>query len=89
VRDGGYRGTVVLVHSPAGVMPPMGELIYAEAGVACPKLARLAATHSSRARVPRRSAGTVGGALAMNAGCYGSETWDVVGKASTVSRAGK
>ena len=90
VRDGGYRGTVVLMHSPRGVMRAEGELIYAEAGFACPKLARFAATRGFEgaeflAGVP----GTVGGALAMNAGCYGSETWDVVAKALTVSRAGK
>ncbi len=77
VRDGGYRGTVVLMHSPHGAMR-------------CPKVARLAAMHSFEgaeflAGVP----GTVGGALAMNAGCYGSETWDVVAKVLTVSRAGK
>jgi len=90
VRDGGYRGTVVLMHSPRGVMRAEGELIYAEAGFACPKLARFAATRGFEgaeflAGVP----GTVGGALAMNAGCYGSETWDVVAKVLTVSRAGK
>ncbi len=90
VRDGGYRGTVVLMHSPHGAMRAEGELIYAEASVACPKVARLAAMHSFEgaeflAGVP----GTVGGALAMNAGCYGSETWDVVAKVLTVSRAGK
>jgi UDP-N-acetylmuramate dehydrogenase len=90
VRDGGYRGTVVLMHSPHGAMRVESDLIYAEASVACPKVARLAATHSFEgaeflAGVP----GTVGGALAMNAGCYGSETWDVVAKALTVSRAGK
>jgi UDP-N-acetylmuramate dehydrogenase len=53
-------------------------------------VARLAATRGFEgaeflAGIP----GTVGGALAMNAGCYGSETWDVVAKALTVSRAGK
>jgi UDP-N-acetylmuramate dehydrogenase len=90
VRDGGYRGTVVLMHSPRGAMRAEGELIYAEAGVACPKVARFAATHGFEgaeflAGVP----GTVGGALAMNAGCYGAETWDVVEKVLTVSRAGK
>jgi UDP-N-acetylmuramate dehydrogenase len=90
VRDGGYRGTVVLMHSPHGAMHVEGDLIYAEASVACPKVARLAAMHSFEgaeflAGVP----GTIGGALAMNAGCYGSETWDVVAKALTVSRAGK
>jgi UDP-N-acetylmuramate dehydrogenase len=65
-------------------------LIYAEASVACPKVARLTATRGFEgaeflAGVP----GTVGGALAMNAGCYGSETWDVVAKVLTMSRAGK
>jgi UDP-N-acetylmuramate dehydrogenase len=90
VRDGGFRGTVVLMHSPRGAMRVEGDLIYAEAGVACPKVARLAAMHSFEgaeffAGVP----GTVGGALAMNAGCYGSETWDVVAKVQTILRAGK
>src|SRR5713226_1165223 len=90
VRDGGFHGTVVLMHSPHGAMRVEGDLIYAEASVACPKVARLSATRGFEgaeflAGVP----GTVGGALAMNAGCYGSETWDVVAKVSTISRAGK
>jgi UDP-N-acetylmuramate dehydrogenase len=90
VRDGGYRGTVVLMHSPHGALRVEGDLVYAEASVACPKVARLAATHGFEgaeflAGVP----GTVGGALAMNAGCYGSETWDVVAQVLTLSRAGK
>ncbi len=89
VRDGGYRGTVVLMHNPHGAMQVEGDLIYAEAGVASPKVARFAATHGFEgseflAGVP----GTVGGALAMNAGCYGAETWDVVAKVLTASRAG-
>jgi len=90
VRDGGFRGTVVLMHSPHGATRVEGDLIYAEASVACPKVARLAATHGFEgaeflAGVP----GTVGGALAMNAGCYGSETWDVAAKVQTVSRGGR
>ncbi len=89
VRDGGFRGTVVLMHSPHGAMRLEGDSIYAEASVACPKVARFAATHGFEgaeflAGVP----GTVGGALAMNAGCYGSETWDVVAKVSTILRGG-
>lgn len=89
VRDGGYRGTVVLMHDPQGVMRVEGELIYAEAGVASPKVARFAATHGFEgseflAGVP----GTIGGALAMNAGCYGAETWDVVAKVTTALRTG-
>jgi len=90
VRDGGFRGTVVLMHSPHGATRVEGDLIYADASVACPKVARFAATHGFEgaeflAGVP----GTVGGALAMNAGCYGSETWDVVAKVSTTSREGR
>ncbi|MGB7540874.1 MAG: UDP-N-acetylmuramate dehydrogenase [Burkholderiales bacterium] len=89
VRDGGYRGTVVLMHTSRGALRLEGGLVYAEAGVASPKVARFAATHRLEgaeflAGVP----GTVGGALAMNAGCYGSETWDVVAKVLTVSRTG-
>ena len=90
VRDGGFHGTVVLMHSSHGAMRVEGDLMYAEASVACPKVARLAATRGYEgaeflAGVP----GTVGGALAMNAGCYGSETWDVVAKVLTMSRGGK
>src|SRR5262249_8039547 len=90
VRDGGFRGTVVLMHNPGGAMRAEGELVYADAGTASPKVARFAATQGFEgseflAGVP----GTVGGALAMNAGCYGSETWDVVAKAQTISRSGK
>jgi UDP-N-acetylmuramate dehydrogenase len=45
VRDGGFRGTAVLTHS-AKLRPRMESgLIYAEAGVASPKVARFAAQH--------------------------------------------
>src|SRR5690606_2629449 len=33
--------------------------------------------------------GTVGGALAMNAGCHGGETWDVVQRVQTIDRRGE
>lgn len=94
VRDGGIRGTVVFTHAAlrrffldegAGAAE-----IYAEAGVACPKVARFAAVHNLEgaeflAGIP----GTVGGALAMNAGCYGAETWDAVVRVRTVDRCGR
>jgi len=89
VRDGGWRGTVVLTHA-AALRPRMeGELIYAQAGVASPKVARFAALHALQgaeflAGVP----GCVGGALAMNAGCYGGEMWDIVERVSTIDRSG-
>lgn len=90
VRDGGFQGTVVLMHRTRGEMLLEGGLVYAEAGVAAPKVARFAATHALEgaeflAGVP----GTVGGALAMNAGCYGSETWDHVVRVRVIARDGR
>lgn len=95
VRDGGVRGTVVLMHRVLNGLrlEERGAnhgTIYAEAGVASPKVARFAALHDLLgaeflAGIP----GTVGGALAMNAGCYGSETWDVVEAVNCVTRAGE
>jgi UDP-N-acetylmuramate dehydrogenase len=89
VRDGGWRGTVVLMHQ-AKLSPKLhGGAVYAEAGVASPKVARFAALHHlTGAEFMAGIPGTVGGALAMNAGCYGSETWDIAARAVTVDRSG-
>jgi len=89
VRDGGVRGVVILLHNPGGALAVADGLIYGEAGVACPKLARFAARHGCGgaeflAGVP----GTVGGALAMNAGCYGGEIWPHVAKVELIMRDG-
>ena len=90
VRDGGLRGTVILMHAALNEVRMDGERIYAEAGVASPKLARFAARHGFEgaeflAGIP----GTVGGALAMNAGCYGAETWEIVDEVLTIDRLGE
>jgi UDP-N-acetylmuramate dehydrogenase len=89
VRDGGYTGTVVLMHA-AGLHPQrLGGRLYAEAGVAAPKVARFAARQDlAQAEFLAGIPGTVGGALAMNAGCYGGETWDLVEHAVTIDRRG-
>jgi UDP-N-acetylmuramate dehydrogenase len=105
VRDGGIRGTVVLTHGALKEMrvlssdasasgrsipdPRSSFRIYAEAGVASPKIARFAALQELAggeflAGIP----GTMGGALAMNAGCWGSETWERVARVLTVDRLG-
>jgi len=64
-------------------------LLYAEAGVASPKVARFAARHGlTGAEFLAGIPGTVGGALAMNAGCYGAETWDIVARVLTLDRRG-
>lgn len=89
VRDGGVRGTVVVMHQALQALEMQGERIYADAGVTCAKLARFAASQDRvgaefMAGIP----GTVGGALAMNAGCYGGETWQWVSEVKTINRAG-
>lgn len=89
VRDGGYPGTVVLTHAAGRHPERVDGLLYAEAGVASPKVARFAARHDlAGAEFLAGVPGTVGGALAMNAGCYGAETWDIVARALTIDRRG-
>jgi UDP-N-acetylenolpyruvoylglucosamine reductase len=89
VRDGGVRGAVILLHNPGGALAVTDGLVYADAGVACPKLARFAARHScAGAEFLAGIPGTVGGALAMNAGCYGGEIWARVAKVELAMRDG-
>lgn len=89
VRDGGYPGTVILMHDKRGEMRVQDELVYAQAGVASPKLARFASMHGfAGAEFLAGIPGTVGGALAMNAGCYGSETWQYVARVQVIRRDG-
>ena len=102
VRDGGLPGISILLHGVlkkialesrvAGLPSERDDtaLVYAEAGVASPKLARYCANHNLTggefwAGIP----GTVGGALAMNAGCYGHETWEKVAQVVTLNRDGQ
>jgi UDP-N-acetylmuramate dehydrogenase len=121
VRDGGVRGTVLLLHgaldelrvetedsiSPQGggsgckaadsvtsqrldgIDAAATTTLYAQAGVAGAKLARYAALHNlGGAEFFAGIPGTVGGMLAMNAGCYGSETWGVTARVQVMNRSG-
>lgn len=90
VREGGWPGTVVLTHGPHKHPRMEGDLLFAEAGCAAPKVARFAAMHKlGGAEFLCGIPGTVGGALAMNAGCYGGETWDLVERVVTINRLGQ
>ena len=90
VRDGGLRGTVIFTHGVLGQIRVEGGAISAGAGVPCPKLARFAAVHElAGAEFMAGIPGTLGGALTMNAGCYGGETWDIVDSVTTLDRAGR
>lgn len=90
VRDGGVRGTVVVMHQALKTLKTDGGYLYAEAGVTCGKFAKFSATNSLMgAEFMAGIPGTIGGALAMNAGCYGGVTWDIVQQVLTINRYGK
>jgi UDP-N-acetylmuramate dehydrogenase len=90
VRDGGLRGTVIFTHGVLKEIRIEGDAIAAGAGVPCPRLARFAAMHDlAGAEFMAGIPGTVGGALTMNAGCYGGETWGIVDSVTTLDRAGE
>ena len=91
VRDGGFAGTVVFTHNVLDTLRALDHgAIEAGAGVASPKVARFAANQGlAGAEFLAGIPGTIGGALAMNAGCYGSETWRVLREVSVVGRDGR
>ncbi len=91
VRDGGIRGTVIATKNVMNGLEnlPSGQ-IRAGAGIACARLAR----HSVKSGLTGAEfligiPGTLGGALAMNAGAFGSETWNIVQQLVTVNRQGE
>lgn len=90
VRDGGFRGTVIALHGALELFHLEAPAqLYAEAGVHCARLAKFAEKHQLAglgfmAGIP----GTVGGALAMNAGAWGGETWHAVVQVEALMRDG-
>ena len=90
VRDGGVRGVVISTRDALVALERRGERgVYAEAGVPCAKLARQCARWDlGPAEFFTGIPGTVGGALAMNAGAFGGETWRQVVSVETVDRHG-
>lgn len=90
VRDGGIRGAVIDTH---GVFDELERLdnthVRAGAGVACAKLAKQCIKWGlGPAEFFAGIPGTVGGALAMNAGAFGGETWRHVVSVTTLDRNG-
>jgi UDP-N-acetylmuramate dehydrogenase len=95
VRDGGLHGTVVAQHARLNDLQLVKQngqtgMIFAGAGVACAKVARFAALNDlAGAEFLAGIPGTVGGALAMNAGCFGAETWQIVAQVQVIDRQGR
>ena len=91
VRDGGVEGVVIrLAGRPWALVTTDGDTITAGAGALDSMVAKASAKAGLAglefyAGIP----GTVGGALTMNAGCYGSETKDVLVSAWGLTRYGE
>lgn len=91
VRDGGIRGTVINTKGRLKQIRMTGTGgVYAEAGVPCAHVARFCGDRGLvgaefLAGIP----GTLGGALKMNAGAFGSETWKIVQSVEMLDASGQ
>ncbi|MCK5383365.1 MAG: UDP-N-acetylmuramate dehydrogenase [Gammaproteobacteria bacterium] len=91
VRDGGFPGTVIFTLGALNELEWLDAItLRAGAGVTCSRVARESAKQGLTgleflAGIP----GTMGGALAMNAGAFGGETWNRVAAVETVDRTGR
>ena len=89
LRDQGFDGVMIKL-SQLNHMSADDDVIEAEAGTTLAKLARFADSKQlSGVEFLAAIPGNVGGALAMNAGCFGSEIWDLVLEVSTMDTKGK
>ena len=90
VRDGGVRGAVVSTHGALGTLERSSATrIHAGAGVPCARIARQCVKWGlGPAEFFAGIPGTLGGALAMNAGAWGSETWTHVIEVEVIDRRG-
>ena len=91
IKDQGFSGTVILTQGCLNEIRVLGLAdVRVEAGVSCATMARFCARNNLEggefwAGIP----GTMGGALRMNAGCFGGETWDLVVEVETMTHTGE
>jgi UDP-N-acetylmuramate dehydrogenase len=91
VRDGGVKGIVISTHGTLDALTRSNETtVHAGAGVACARIARQCIKWGlGPAEFFAGIPGTLGGALAMNAGAFGGETWRHVLSVETIDRGGE
>ena len=90
VRDGGLRGVVISMHGTLDGLERLSDTqVWCEAGVACARIAKQCVKWGlGPAEFFAGIPGTLGGALAMNAGAFGGETWRHVLEVETIDRHG-
>ncbi|MDT8406268.1 MAG: UDP-N-acetylmuramate dehydrogenase [Methylococcales bacterium] len=85
VRDGGVRGCVIGTRFLKNLELLDNGRIYAEAGTPCAQIARFCVRHGlSGVEFLAGIPGSFGGALKMNAGAFGSETWTWVSEIALI-----
>ena len=91
VRDGGVEGVVIRLGRNFAEVEPRGDgRLWAGAAALDAQVARVAAQNGiAGLEFYRGVPGTIGGAIVMNAGCYGAETKDVLVEAHAVTRSGE
>lgn len=90
ISDEGLKGLVICTTKLNNLCLLESNLVYAQAGVPCAKLSKFCAKNKLTggaffAGIP----GTMGGALAMNAGAFGGETWPLVYQTDILDNLGK
>lgn len=90
IRDGGVEGVVIRLGKNFSSVETDGEFVHAGSGAPDISVARAAMDAGiSGLEFLRGVPGTIGGALKMNAGAYGTEVQDIFVSARAVDRAGK
>jgi len=91
VRDGGVEGVIVRLGRAFAAIEPQGPARIAAGAAALDSALAKAAAAAGVAGLEFYAGipGTVGGAVAMNAGCYGVETKDVCVRARGLDRRGE
>jgi UDP-N-acetylmuramate dehydrogenase len=91
VRDGGMDGVVISTHGALDRFERLSQTqVYVEAGVPCARIAKQCIKWGlGPAEFFAGIPGTMGGALAMNAGAFGGETWQHVVEVETIDRHGR
>ena len=90
IRDGGIEGCVICLKKTLNNYSFKDEEYIFEAGLSCMKMAQITARENYAGLeflcgIP----GSLGGALAMNAGCYGGNIWDYVSTVSLINNHGE
>jgi len=91
VRDGGIKGTIINTRGRLKEMKLIDAgKVYVEAGVPCAHVAKFCmGLGLSGAEFLAGIPGTMGGALKMNAGAFGGETWNIVDSVEMINTNGK